>query len=285
MERSGLDRLVRTRSDPSGSKGSSEPRVILVTGASSGIGREIAKLLVKQGDFPILVARKREPLESFEKEWNPCATYVCDVNEQSQVERLVKEIMERYGKIDVLVNNAGVGHFGGALDLSVEEYERIMNTNYLGAVRFALQVIPHMIKRGRGTIINMASLAGLTGIPNLAAYSASKFALIGFSEALRLEFSPRIRIGVLCPGPVKTPFFGNLVPERQFPPLIARHMMDAESVAKEAVRLIDKPTFKIVPWTLKWALALRRFLPNVYLWTTGKVYRSWMEKSKISRPI
>lgn len=260
-------------------------RIILVTGASSGIGREIARLLIKQGDYPILIARNQSALDKIKKEWHACETFVCDVNQQDQVELLVEKVMDQFGRIDGLINNAGVGYFGGALEHSVEEYEKIINTNYMGAVRLTLQVLPHMLKQGKGTIINMASLAGLTGIPNLSAYSASKFALIGFSESLHMEFSPTIGIGVLCPGPVKTPFFGDLEPEQQFPPLIARYMMDVESVAKEAVRLIDKPKMKIVPRPLKWALALRRFLPGAYLWTTGKVYRSWMERTNLSRPI
>lgn len=95
-----------------------------------------------------------------------------------------------------------------------------------------------------------------------------------------MEFSLIIKVGVLCPGPVKTPFFGDLVPEKQFPPLIIRYMMDVKKVAEEAVLLIDKSKLKIIPRPLKWALAFRRFLPRFYLWTTGKVYRTWMERNQ-----
>jgi short-subunit dehydrogenase len=247
-------------------------RVVLITGASSGIGEAIAKRLVLEGDFPVLVARNWPALQKLKEKLKQCEVFACDVTKQEEVERLVEEVISRFGWIDVLINNAGYGKFGGALEISLADYEGMIQTNYLGAVRLTHQVLPHMVSRGEGRIINIASLAGLTGIPNLAAYCASKFALIGFSESLRLEFAPVIQIGVLCPGPVLTPFFGEMDPTGFFPPLIASQMLDVDTVARQALRLIDRPRLKVIPRRLKWALAIRHLLPGLYFRTTQRVY-------------
>ncbi|GGE19378.1 oxidoreductase [Marinithermofilum abyssi] len=247
-------------------------RIVLITGASSGIGKEIARIVAARGHTPLLVARNRKPLAALQRELGRGECFSCDVTSQEDVKDLVEEVIQRYGKVDVLMNNAGYGCFGGALDVPIHEVEGMAETNYLGTVRIILAFLPHMLQQGEGRIVNIASVAGLTGIPNLAAYSASKFALMGFSESLRLEYSPRIQVGVLCPGPVQTPFFRGEDPARLFPGPIARQLLDVKTVAEEAVRLIDRPRVKVIPWSLRWAIRIRNMAPGVYFWATKRMY-------------
>lgn len=249
-------------------------RIVLITGASSGIGEEIAKQLVMRGDFPILLARNRTALQNFKEIYPNCAIFPCDVTHQTEIDQLIPQIIQQFGRVDVLINNAGYGRFGHFLDISIEDYEGMMNTNYLGTVRMIHATLPYMLKQGGGRIINISSIAGLIGSPNLAAYSASKFALMGLSESLHMEFSPTIQVGILCPGPVQTPFFGGNKLTQYFPPLIARQQMDPQTVAKHAIKLIDQPRLKVIPFPLRLALTLRKFAPNVFFHITKKIYRS-----------
>lgn len=247
-------------------------RVVLVTGASSGIGKEIARLLVRRGDFPVLVARRSEPLRKLTEELGTGVAHPCDITDENSVRALVDEVINTRGRIDVLINNAGYGTFGGALEVPMSDYEGMIQTNYLGAVRLTRAVLPHMLAAGGGRIVNIASVAGLAGSPNLAAYTASKFALVGFSESLDLEYSPVIRVGVLCPGPVQTPFFQGEDPSRFFPAPILRGILDAGTVARHAVDLIDRPRVLVLPRTLAPLLAFRTLFPGIYRRIVKKMY-------------
>ncbi|MFC7441288.1 SDR family NAD(P)-dependent oxidoreductase [Laceyella putida] len=260
--------------------------IVLITGASSGIGEEIAKQLVLNGYFPILAARNMQALNKIKQELTECEVIQCDVTRDTDVKHLVDRVIRQFGRIDILINNAGYGRFGGTLDISLEDYQGMMETNYLGAVRTTYAVLPHMLQKRGGRIINIASLAGLTGIPNLAGYCATKFALIGFSESLRLEYSPMIQIGVLCPGPVMSPFFGKDDPSRYFPSPIARQMLDTRTVARHAIELIERPRMMVIPHKLKWALKLRHLFPGLYFWATQLMYGRMMPKDReVSQPI
>lgn len=254
-------------------------RIILITGATSGIGRELAKKLVGKGDFPVLVGRNIDALHELQSDLKKCAIYPCDITQQDQVQQLVNQVIDQYGRVDVLVNNAGHGTFGGALDVSITDYKSMIETNYLGAVYLTYKLIPHMLDND-GRIINIASVAGLTGIPNLAAYCASKYALIGFSESLRMEFSPRIKIGVLCSGPVQTPFFRDKTPNDHFPPFIARQTLDVQTVAEYAIKLIERPRMLVIPNRLRWAIRFKTFFPRLYEWVTKKMYHSFQKETR-----
>jgi short-subunit dehydrogenase len=260
-------------------------RTVLVTGASSGIGKEIARLLARRGDFPVLVARRAGPLRELTEELGTGAAYPCDVTDGESVQALVEEVKQTRGRIDVLINNAGYGFFGGALDIPMSDYEGMLQTNYLGAVRMTRAVIPHMLEAGGGRIVNIASVAGLTGSPNLAAYSASKFALIGFSESLDLEYAPVIRVGVLCPGPVQTPFFRGEDPSRFFPAPIAKRLLDPKTVAHHAIGLIDRPRVLVVPRTFAPALVFRVLFPRIYRKIAKKLYDHHFQRQKAEDPV
>ncbi|MDN4594691.1 SDR family NAD(P)-dependent oxidoreductase [Polycladomyces subterraneus] len=257
-------------------------RIVLVTGATGGIGREIVHRLAARGDRPLLVGRNEATLQTLVQEVPGGEAMVCDVTKRNQVERLVEDVISRYGRLDVLINNAGYGRFGGALEVPIEEYAGMMEANYLGAVHMSLAFLPHMLQSGAGRIVNIASIAGLTGAPNLAGYCASKFALLGFSESLQMEFAPRIQVSVLCPGPVDTPFFRGVSPFRYFPSPIARRTLPPSVVAEHTLRLIDRPGIKVIPRSLGMAIRLRRWFPRMAVRLTGHLYHTLRKQKSVS---
>lgn len=178
--------------------------VVFITGISSGFGLETAKLLSQQGYTVYGTARRNVDL--------PPDIYCLnvDVRDREAVEKAVAEIIEREGRIDVLINNAGMG-IGGPLEFATEEEIREqMDTNFMGLVHCVDAVLPHMRNKGSGKIIAISSIGGLMGLPFQGFYSASKFAIEGYCEALRLETKPfGITVTVIRPGDFSTGFTGS----------------------------------------------------------------------------
>ncbi len=166
-------------------------KVVLITGASSGIGKQTAIEFAKLGSSIILVARRKNKLEQVENELKQfnvntlvCA---CDVSKKDQVEELSKIVLQKFNSIDILVNNAGFAIYGSVSDLSINEIESQMETNYFGMIYCVKNFLPLMLKKKSGHIVNVASVAASFGLPGIASYCASKFAMLGFSEGLKHE--------------------------------------------------------------------------------------------------
>lgn len=190
-------------------------KVALVTGAGKGIGKAVALALAKEGVNVGLVARTSGDLEKLAGEIKSlgvnAAVATADVSSIAEVNAAVASITKELGNIDILINNAGVGAFGGFLELAPEEWERIIKVNLLGAYYTTRAVLPSMIERKTGDIINMASTAGLRGAAVTSAYSASKFGLIGMSESLMYEVRKHnIRVSTLNPSTIATDMAINL---------------------------------------------------------------------------
>ena len=181
-----------------------QPQVILITGASSGFGKITAQMLSEQGH--IVYGTSRKPSEDM----NQVKMLVVDVTNSFSVCQAVERILLEQGRIDVLINNAGIG-IGGALELATEEEVNIqMNTNFFGVVNTCKAVLSSMRKARKGKIINISSIGGVMGIPYQGFYSASKFAVEGYSEALALEVHPfHIKVCVVEPGDFNTGFTDN----------------------------------------------------------------------------
>lgn len=178
-------------------------QVIVITGASSGFGKCAAELLAGKGHTVYGLCRRAME--------HPAIKYLsCDVRDRSQIQSVVSQIIEQEGRIDVLVNNAGMG-IGGALELATEEeIDLQMGTNFMGCVNMCQAVLPHMRKARRGKIINLSSIGGVMGLPYQGFYSASKFAIEGFSEALAAEVRGfGIRVSLVEPGDFATGFTGS----------------------------------------------------------------------------
>lgn len=182
----------------------------MVTGASSGIGLEVARQLVASGVGVGLFARSQSKLAHIAGELGNSLALPGDVSRYEDLERAVQQLEARFGGLDFLINNAGVGIFKPVHELTPEEWQQVLQTNLTGAFYATKAAVPAMQKRGGGYIINIASLAGKNAFANGAAYNASKFGLLGFSEASMLDLRySGIRVSSILPGSVDTPFAGN----------------------------------------------------------------------------
>jgi NAD(P)-dependent dehydrogenase (short-subunit alcohol dehydrogenase family) len=181
-----------------------EPRVVLVTGTSSGIGRACTVHLAGRG-FRVFGARRR-----LEQAADMFQELAMDVNDDDSVERVIDTIYQQAGRIDVVVNNAGVGYAGAIEDTSMAEARAQFETNLFGTLRVCRAVLPRMRARGAGRIINISSIGGLIALPFQGLYCASKFAMEGMTEALRMEMKPfGIDVTLVEPGDFRTAFTQN----------------------------------------------------------------------------
>lgn len=177
-----------------------ESKVVLITGASSGIGKRTAEYLVEQGYRVFGTSRNPKAPES-----NGVTMLALDVTEDTSVQACVEAVVEQAGRIDVLVNNAGVEFFGALEESTIDEYKWLFETNVFGLIRVTQAVVPHMRQQGAGMIINIGSVAGSGGYPFQTAYAGSKHAVKGITDALRFEVEPfGIKVFVVQPNIFKS---------------------------------------------------------------------------------
>ncbi|HEY8134018.1 MAG TPA: SDR family oxidoreductase [Thermoanaerobaculia bacterium] len=183
-------------------------KTAVITGASSGIGKAAALEFARRGANLVVAARRGDLLEEVARLCRErgveCRPIVADV----AIRQDCKRLLDAAGHVDILVNNAGFAIFDAIENAKPEDLEQMMRTNYFGAVWCTQAALPAMLLRGEGTIVNVASIAGLMGYAHMGGYCATKFAMIGFSEALRDEVIGRgVRVAMVCPGTVETNFF------------------------------------------------------------------------------
>ena len=175
-------------------------RVGLVTGGGAGIGREIARRFAREGMAVAVLDRDGAAAEGIVAEIGGLAV-TADVTSEEEVSRAVETVLARFSRIDVLVNNAGIAWMGPALEMPVEALQSMLRVNVEGVFIVSRAVLPHMIARRSGSIVNLASWAGKTGNAFFAGYSASKFAVIGLTQSLAREMAPHgVRVNAICPG-------------------------------------------------------------------------------------
>ena len=187
----------------------------LITGAGKGIGKAIALALAKEGVNVILVARTQEDIDNVAAKARSlrvkALALTADVADMNSVNAAVEKALAEFKTIDILINNAGIGAFGKFLDLEPTEWERIIQVNLMGVYYVTRAVIPNMMERSTGDIINISSTAGLAGNALTSAYSASKFALLGLTDSLMQEMRKHnIRVTALTPSTVATDMAKNL---------------------------------------------------------------------------
>jgi cyclopentanol dehydrogenase len=185
-------------------------KVVILTGAASGIGRAAAVLLGKEGAKLVLSdvneAEGKETLTMVEKEKGNAIFLICDVTKKTDVKKMVDKTVEKYGKIDILINNAGVVKVGQVEDMSEEEYDLLLNVNLKGPYFCCHYVVPYLKKQRSGIIINIASVAGHIGQVNHALYCSTKHGIRGMTKALALDLAPyNIRVNSVSPGATDTP--------------------------------------------------------------------------------
>lgn len=188
-----------------------EKRNWFITGISSGLGKALAAAVIESGDFVIGTFRKHEQVESFiEKHNGKADAILLDVTAYEAVEGAVKQLVEKYKRIDVLVNNAGIGFAGAVEETSMEEARKVMEVNFFSTLKMTQTVLPIMRSQKSGHIVQISSHGGVKAFAGFGIYNASKFALEGFSEALAQEVSPLgIKLSMVEPGPFRTNFAGT----------------------------------------------------------------------------
>jgi NAD(P)-dependent dehydrogenase (short-subunit alcohol dehydrogenase family) len=182
-------------------------RVVIITGGSRGLGLLLARQLKKEGARLALFARNREELMRAKEELDGSAVLAitCDVGDRSQVQQAIDIVFQHFGRIDMLINNAGIIQVGPLEQMTYSDYHQAMNAHFWGALHCTEAVLPHMRRRQSGRIINIASIGGLIAVPHLAPYTASKFAVVGYSDAIRAEVAKHgIRVTTVCPGLMRT---------------------------------------------------------------------------------
>lgn len=219
-----------------------QDKVVVITGASSGIGALVARYISEQGAIPVLMARSSERLATIgAKLSGPHKLMVVDVTQSDQVQHAMSQVIEQYGRIDVLLNNAGYGKFESILDMSVDEYSEMMDVNYMGTVRCTKAALSYMLPKGEGQIVNVASMAAKIGTAQSTSYTATKHAVYGFSNSLRQELrGTGITVSTVNPGPIDTPFFELADPSGKYVANVNWFMMKPELVARKMVRLIER---------------------------------------------
>jgi NAD(P)-dependent dehydrogenase (short-subunit alcohol dehydrogenase family) len=253
-------------------------RVAIITGGSRGLGLLMAHQLRKLGARVVLLARNREELLRAEKRLGAgpgVLTIPCDVVQREAVRHAVDVAMQQFGRIDMLINNAGVIQVAPLEHMSYADFHHAMNVHFWGALHCTEAVLPYMRLRRSGRIVNIASIGGLIAVPHLAPYSASKFALVGYSDAVRAEVAKDgIRVTTVCPGLMRTGSAINALikgrHEAEFKwfgalsslPLIS---IDARRAAKKIIDAGRRgdPHLTITPQA-RFAAILDRVMPNTF---------------------
>jgi NADP-dependent 3-hydroxy acid dehydrogenase YdfG len=212
-----------------------EGKVALVTGASGGIGAAVARGLHEAGASVGLLSRRGDDL-GLERGLG----LACDVRDRDAVAAAADAVVERFGHLDIVVANAGLGAYGPFLELDPERLEAMIDVNLKGTLYTAAATLPHLIDAGEGDFVSLASVAGLRGFPGEAVYNASKFGQLGFTRALDHELRERgVRATCICPGGVKTDFAIGAGREEGDPEL--EGMLTAEEVADVVLFTITRP--------------------------------------------
>ena len=245
--------------------------VVVVTGAGSGIGRSIALAFAARGARLHLTDLRQERLDVVAAELRAkgttVTTHIVDSRDPAQVEALVAAVYAADGRVDVLCNNAGVGHAGHAHEVPIETWHEVIETNLLGPVHGIVAFLPRMLAQdGRSDIVNTASIAGLVGMPGMSAYCASKFGVVGLTEALAVELDPnKVRVHAICPGIINT----NIVRDARIQTMGAADQQSAvdfyerygagpEAVAADVLAAVDSgATLRLSapgPWWFLWRI-------------------------------
>ena len=220
----------------------SDLKTALVTGSGRGIGRETAVLLSKRGLNVMICSRTQKEIDSAVKEIKSSGNdkvigRKCDVSIGSQVNSLVNEAFGVFGQIDVLINNAGITYVKKLIDTTEGDWDHTLDVNLKGAFLFCKAIVPQMIKKNRGVIINVSSGAGKIGFEDISAYCASKFGMIGLTESLAKEVGNYdIRVMAICPGEVATKMQENV--DARYYKLNRHRMLHPATVAEKIADMI-----------------------------------------------
>lgn len=217
-------------------------KTVLITGASSGIGKAAVILFARKG-WSVAATMRKPELESDLKKFENVFVTRLDVNDSISIREAVDMAIGKFGRIDVIVNNAGYGTLGPFEAANAEQVERHFGVNVFGLMNVTREILPLFRKQKSGTIINVASVAGHLSFPSFSLYNATKFAVIGFSDALFHELRPyNIRVKVVEPGPIKTDFYNRSLEKLEKPEIEGQY-----AHVQKAMKKIEKMGMKGLP--------------------------------------
>ena len=221
-------------------------KTIVVTGGSDGIGKALVQLLLQAGANVATCGRNAEKLEALQTEINSASlhTYICDVSVYDDCKNFIESTLKTFGEIDILINNAGISMHGELKDTDIAVFEKVMAINYFGAVYCTKLALESILKK-QGTIVGVSSIAGYRGLPGRSGYSASKFALNGWLEAIRTELmTENVNVMWVCPGFTKSNIRNAALNEKAEAqgesPLDESSLMTSEACAQEILTAIIK---------------------------------------------
>jgi NAD(P)-dependent dehydrogenase (short-subunit alcohol dehydrogenase family) len=285
-------------------------KVAVVTGAGRGIGRALSTELARRGARVVLAGLNQDELDKLQAhiagEGGQAIALVCDVREEVPVRQLIQAVLSTYGQVDILINNAGITLGGDLRLLSDQDWERALSVNLWGVIRMVRAVLPHMLERGTGYIVNIASAAGLVAPALWIPYSTSKFAVVGFSEGLCAAFHGKgIGVSVVCPMwvqtdilkgppptlaefriPHATPAGRRLAPAWEwFVANLPGRQMTAEVAARRIIRGVEREQFLVYThgWTRLLVLA-RAIAPQAFSWLWNRVNAIDEERHRRATP-
>jgi short-subunit dehydrogenase len=254
-------------------------KVVVVTGASMGIGEAIAKVFADEGASVVLLSRdvgRGEAARQRVGHAERTMALACDVRSREEIDRVLAQTLAKFGRLDVWVNNAGIGIRDLVAEMDMAACRELFETNFFGAVASLQAAVPAMRKAGGGTIINISSVAGHVPVPYMGAYSATKFALNAIGKAARVELKrDNIKVLTVCPGYVQTDFGTHLVTNKV-------GNIRPQSVKGISVERVARATYDgyrkrkrevIVPWTMIPMIKLYQLLPGLVEWVMGRMMK------------
>jgi hypothetical protein len=255
-------------------------RLVVITGASSGIGEKIAGIVAESGGHLVLLARRKDRLKKLSDELQAshsisCTYYELDVSDLDAVSEVFTDITENFDRVDVLVNNAGFGIFRNAEEATFEEMQQMFKVNVFGLIAATKLVLPKMLAQREGHIINVASQAGKIATPKSSIYSATKHAVLGFTNSLRMEVADRgIFVTSVNPGPIETDFFNLADTSGDYVKNVQRWMLNPEAVAQKivSVMLTNKREINMPVWMELGGLVYR-LMPSLFEKVAGNLFR------------
>lgn len=248
-------------------------KIIVITGASGGLAQAMVKH-IKESDFLILLGRNKAQLEEIYQKRKQKKCYQIDITNAETLDHLVAELYQEFGHIDILINNAGFGAFKAFDDYDHQEIESMFKVNTFASMDFCRLIGPKMAARGSGHIINIVSMAGLVASSKSSLYAASKFAMIGYSNALRLELADKgVIVTSINPGPIKTAFFKEADPSGSYLEKVSAIALDPDQVAQKVVAAFGKKKREInLPWTLSLTHLFYTLCPRLSDYLARKVF-------------
>ncbi len=252
-----------------------QDKVVLITGASSGFGEEAALLFAKEGCKVILAARRIDRLQNLaakiQNAGGEAIAIPVDVMNLADINNMVETAIDLYDHIDILFNNAGIGRVDWFENISLErDIETLIHVNLISLMQVTRVALPHMLKRGKGHIINMASVAGLIATPLITSYTASKFGVRAFTDSLRREVRPLgIKVSGIYPGPAATEFGQHIGRNKTYSSFrkYFNKRLSSEYVAQRILDVAKRPRRSlIIPWWYRIVAAIDMLLPVLVDW-------------------